>query len=56
MQHLLKLGKRKVKLATNALTDDRAAAVAGVPDNPIVLGIELGCTVIYEGEKPILAE
>ena len=42
--------------ATGTLTDLGSSAAAAVPEPAILEVNEVGCTVIYEGEGPLLAE
>jgi len=42
--------------ATGTLTDLGSSAAAAVPETAILEVNEVGCTVIYEGEEPLLAE
>jgi len=42
--------------ATGTLTDLDSSADAAGPETPILEVNEVGCTVIYEGEEPLLAE
>jgi len=43
-------------MSIGALTDLRFSAAAAVPEPAILEVNEVGCTVIYEGEEPLLAE
>ncbi|KAF8248012.1 hypothetical protein K440DRAFT_627751 [Wilcoxina mikolae CBS 423.85] len=56
MPHLRKLLKRKAKATTNALPEASSSTAVVVPETPILPENELGCTVIYEGDKPLLAD
>jgi len=42
--------------ATGTLTDLGSSTTAAIPETAILEVNEVGCTVIYEGEGPLLAE
>jgi hypothetical protein len=56
LQHLQRKRQRQPEPTTRTSTGTDSATVAAAPDNWISLGDGLGCTVIYEGEQPLLAE